>query len=232
MSQPFLDTYSKLLVDTCHKRGALAMGGMSAFLPAKTPEEDEINRAKVRDDKTREANNGHDGAWVAHPALAEGVTQIFSDAFPPGGINQISVRHPDLPSDLTQDLLQVPEGERTEDGLLENIRVAILYFEAWLSGKGAVAIDGLMEDAATAEISRTLIWQWYKNKVTLDNGKVLSREYLEQLFEQAVAQVQTEVGAARWDDGRFSEAADLLKKMTLAETLLDFFTLQAYLILE
>lgn len=172
MDKPFLDAYSRLLVKTCHKRGALAMGGMSAFLPAKTPDEDAANKEKVRIDKQREADNGHDGSWVAHPALSATVNTVYSNAFKGDETNQLNVTRNDDADDINAgDLLAAPKGPFTNAGLRNNIRVALQYIEAWLGGLGAVAIYGLMEDAATAEISRASIWQWIKTAPFLITAK-------------------------------------------------------------
>jgi malate synthase len=228
MAQPFLDAYSRLLIRTCHRRGALAMGGMSAFLPAKTPAEDAANKEKVRADKAREAANGHDGSWIAHPALAEVVNTVYSAAFKPGRTNQLDVMRDEDAPITAADLLEPSKGPFTEEGLRANIRVALQYIEAWLRGQGAVAIYGLMEDAATAEISRASIWQWIKNGATLANGARAS----EALFLKALAEesdvVRREIGEARFASGRFGEATALLKGLCLEETFAEFLTLGAY----
>jgi len=228
MAKPFLDAYSRLLVRTCHRRGALAMGGMSAFLPAKTAEQDAINKEKVRVDKQREADNGHDGSWIAHPALAGVVNEVYSKAFRPGRTNQIDVsRKEDAPIGA-DDLLAPPEGPYTEEGLRTNIRVALQYIEAWLGGLGAVAIYGLMEDAATAEISRASIWQWIRNGAVLHGGETMTAG----LFRRALAEeqlvVRRELGDERWSQGRFAEAAALLEKLCLETEFAEFLTLGAY----
>lgn len=232
MDKPFLDAYSRLLIRTCHRRGALAMGGMSAFLPARTAEQDAINKEKVRLDKQREADNGHDGSWVAHPALAGVVNEVYSKAFKPGKTNQLEVtRDHDGPVSAA-DLLRPCEGPFTEEGLRNNIRVALQYIEAWLGGSGAVAIYGLMEDAATAEISRASIWQWIRNGAALTNGRKMTPE----LFTKALAEerdvVRAELGEARWTSGRFEEASALLEKLCLEDDFAEFLTLGAYAKLE
>ncbi len=228
MAKPFLDAYSRLLIRTCHRRGALAMGGMSAFLPAKTPAEDAVNKEKVRADKQREADNGHDGSWIAHPALAGVVNEVYSKAFKPGKTNQLDVSRGNDAPVTAADLLAAPEGPYTEEGLRTNIRVALQYVEAWLGGLGAVAIYGLMEDAATAEISRASIWQWIRNGARLQNGKTMSAD----LFRTALAEeqrvVRRELGEERWANGRFGEAAALLEKLCLEEEFAEFLTLGAY----
>ena len=202
MDKPFLDAYSRLLIKTCHRRGALAMGGMSAFLPAKTPDEDAANKEKVRQDKQREADNGHDGSWIAHPALSDVVNDVYSGAFKPGATNQLDVdRAGDAPI-TAADLIEAPEGPFTDGGLRNNIRVALQYIEAWLGGLGAVAIYGLMEDAATAEISRASIWQWIKNGATLDNGETMTADYFRKVMAEEIEVVKSEVGEDRWARGR------------------------------
>ncbi len=228
MDKPFLDAYSRLLIRTCHRRGALAMGGMSAFLPAKTPAEDAANKEKVRIDKAREASNGHDGSWIAHPALADVVNQVYSAAFKPGMTNQLAVTRGNDAPVTAADLLAPCDGPFTEEGLRRNIRVAVQYIEAWLGGLGAVAIYGLMEDAATAEISRASIWQWIRNGARLDDGAVMSAGLFKTALTQELAVVRQEVGEARWREGRFTEAAQLLEILCLEENFAEFLTLGAY----
>ncbi|VAV90824.1 Malate synthase, partial [hydrothermal vent metagenome] len=228
MDKPFLDAYSRLLIKTCHRRGALAMGGMSAFLPAKTPDEDAANKEKVRQDKQREADNGHDGSWIAHPALSDVVNKVYSDAFKPGKTNQLDViREGDAPV-TAADLVETPQGPFTDAGLRSNIRIALQYIEAWLGGLGAVAIYGLMEDAATAEISRASIWQWIKNGAQLDNGETMTADYYRKVKAQEMDVVKAELGEARWNKGRFTDAADLLDKLCLSDGFDTFLTLEAY----
>jgi malate synthase len=186
----------------------------------------------VRADKTREATNGHDGSWIAHPALAGVVNEIYSAAFAPGKTNQLDVaRRNDAPIEA-RDLLAAPDGLFTEQGFRANIRVALQYIEAWLGGLGAVAIYGLMEDAATAEISRASIWQWIQNGVRLDTGAVASAELFRVALAEESAVVRAEVGDARWTVGRFDEAADLLEKLCLKPDFAEFLTLSAYARLE
>ena len=228
MDKPFLDAYSKLLVKTCHRRGALAMGGMSAFLPAKTPEEDAANKEKVRIDKQREADNGHDGSWVAHPALADVVNKVYSGAFAGDATNQLSVSRDNDGAITAAHLLAAPEGPFTEEGLRNNIRVALQYIEAWLGGLGAVAIYGLMEDAATAEISRASIWQWIKNGAVLDNGETMTADYFRKVAAEEQEVVKQEVGEDRWAAGHFEKAADLLDTLCVSKDFDTFLTLGAY----
>ena len=228
MDKPFLDAYSRLLVRTCHRRGALAMGGMSAFLPAKTPDEDAANKEKVRADKQREADNGHDGSWVAHPALAEVVNKVYSTAFRSGKTNQLEVSRDNDGAITAANLLETPQGPFTEEGLRNNIRVAVQYIEAWLGGLGAVAIYGLMEDAATAEISRASIWQWIKNGAVLSSGQKMTADYFRSVMVQELDVVKSELGEARWSSGRFTEAAALLEPLCVSDKFETFLTLEAY----
>lgn len=228
MDKPFLDAYSRLLVKTCHRRGALAMGGMSAFLPAKTPDEDAANKEKVRIDKQREADNGHDGSWVAHPALAKVVNTVYSNAFEKGATNQLDVsRETDAPI-TAADLIETPDGSFTEEGLRSNIRIAVQYIEAWLGGLGAVAIYGLMEDAATAEISRASIWQWIKNGAVLSNGQKMTADYFHNVMAEELQVVRSEVGDEVWSAGHYDEAAKLLEPLCVSPEFDTFLTLSAY----
>ena len=228
MDKPFLDAYSRLLINTCHRRNALAMGGMSAFLPAKTPNEDAANKEKVRIDKQREADNGHDGSWVAHPALAEVVNKVYSNAFRPGKTNQIEISRDNDGPILAEHLLETPVGPFTDEGLRNNIRVALQYIEAWLGGLGAVAIYGLMEDAATAEISRASIWQWIKHGATLSNGQQMTADYFRQVTAEEIEIVKAEIGVERWQSGQFNKALKLLDTLCVSENFDTFLTLDAY----
>lgn len=228
MDKPFLSAYSRLLIKTCHKRGALAMGGMAAFIPAKDAAVNEQVFAKVKADKEREANNGHDGTWVAHPGLADTAMAVFNATIAAGAKNQIGVlREQDAPITAT-DLLAPCEGERTEAGMRTNIRVALQYLEAWINGNGCVPIYGLMEDAATAEISRTSIWQWIRHGKSLSNGKVVTKALFRQMLAEELEVVKAEVGTTRWQAGRFAEAGELMEEITCADTLIDFLTLPGY----
>ena len=228
MDKHFLDAYSRLLIRTCHRRGALAMGGMSAFLPAKTPEQDAINKEKVRADKQREADNGHDGSWIAHPALAEVVNNVYSSAFKPGKTNQLEITRDNDGEITAKDLIEPCKGPFTEEGLRANIRVAVQYIEAWLGGLGAVAIYGLMEDAATAEISRASIWQWIRNGAVLENGRKMTPDLFKNALSEELDVVKGELGEARWESGRFDEAAALLEDLCLQPDFAEFLTLGAY----
>jgi malate synthase len=231
MHQHFLNCYSKLLVKTCHKRGAFAMGGMAAFIPAKDPEANQAVLDKVLADKQFEANNGHDGTWVAHPGLAHVAMKVFDKTFG-SRRNQLDVLRTEDPSITANDLLQPCDGSRTEQGMRLNIRVALQYIEAWISGNGCVPIYGLMEDAATAEISRTSIWQWIRHQKTLDNGEVVTKALFRDYLKQEAQQVQREVGEKRWSQGRFEQAITLLEQITTSDELVDFLTLAGYEMLD
>ncbi len=227
MDKPFLNAYSRLLIRTCHKRGAFAMGGMAAFIPAKDPQENQKVLDKIQNDKALEANNGHDGTWVAHPGLANTAMEVFGSVLGQRS-NQLDVsREEDAPI-TAKDLLEPCEGERTEQGMRHNIRVALQYIEAWISGNGCVPIYGLMEDAATAEISRASIWQWIQHGKALDNGQVVTNELFEQYLAEEINVVKAEVGEERYNLGRFEEAAELMARLTTSKELTNFLTVPGY----
>jgi malate synthase len=216
MDKAFLAAYSLRLVATCHRRGAHAMGGMSAFIPVKG--DDEANRAaldRVRQDKLREVANGHDGTWVAHPALVPIAMEAF-EAMP--GPNQLSKIPDHIPG--RDEMLELHKGPRTEGGARENIRVGVQYLAAWLGGKGAVPLYNLMEDAATAEISRAQLWQWLHFDARLDDGRIFDRGLFDQLFDE-------EAGLLR-DVPNISEAAELFHEMIVSDAFVEFLTLPAY----
>ncbi|MCA2017834.1 malate synthase A [Vibrio tritonius] len=227
MDKSFLNAYSRLLIYTCHRRGAFAMGGMAAFIPAKDPQENAEVLEKIQRDKRLEADNGHDGTWVAHPGLADTAMAVFDEVLA-GRKNQLDVsRMADAPI-TANELLEPCDGERTEQGMRHNIRVALQYIEAWISGNGCVPIYGLMEDAATAEISRASIWQWIQQGKTLDNGKVVSKDLFREYLKQEIDVVKTEVGDKRFTQGRFAEAADLMERITTSDELPNFLTIPGY----
>ncbi|QYK02463.1 malate synthase A [Shewanella psychrotolerans] len=231
MDKPFLSAYSRLLIKTCHKRGALAMGGMAAFIPAKDAEQNEAVLTKVRGDKELEARNGHDGTWVAHPGLADTAMGIFNEYIGEDHVNQLHItRDVDAPI-LASDLLMPCEGERTEAGMRLNIRIALQYIEAWINGNGCVPIYGLMEDAATAEISRTSIWQWIQHEQKLSNGKLVTKALFKEMLVEELANVKLEVGPDRFTRGSYTQAAVLLEEITTSDELVDFLTLPGYEIL-
>ncbi len=216
MGEAFLAAYSLRLIATCHRRGAFAMGGMSAFIPVKGNEA--ANQAamdKVRADKLREVGNGHDGTWVAHPALVPVAMEAFEAM---SGPNQLSTMPEHVPG--RDEMLQLHQGPRTEGGARENIRVGVQYVAAWLGGKGAVPLYNLMEDAATAEICRTQLWQWLKFEAPLKDGRAFTLDLFEQWFEEEVG-LLAEVP-------NIAEAARLMHNMIVADDLVEFLTLPAY----
>ncbi|MGL4919977.1 MAG: malate synthase, partial [Plesiomonas shigelloides] len=227
MDKPFLSAYSRLLIHTCHRRGAFAMGGMAAFIPSKDPARNEWVLNKVRADKELEAGNGHDGTWVAHPGLADVAMAVF-DRVLDGRANQLDVRREHDEPVTAADLLQPCEGERTEEGMRANIRVAVQYIEAWISGNGCVPIYGLMEDAATAEISRTSIWQWIRHQKRLSNGKLVTKALFSAMLREELATLRDELGAEKYDTGRYEEAAALMEQITVSDELVNFLTLPGY----
>ena len=226
MGKAFLGAYAQLLVKTCHKRGAFAMGGMAAQIPIKNnPAANEAAFAKVRADKEREAGDGCDGTWVAHPDLVPVAMDVFDRMMP--SQNQINRQRDDV-TVTRDDLLAVHEGTRTVQGLRDNIRVGVQYIEAWLRGRGAVPIYHLMEDAATAEISRAQIWQFVKYGVALDGGVKASPSLFEKCLSEEMERVKNEVGPDAYASGRFPEAIDLFSRLSLAPEFEDFLTIPAY----
>jgi malate synthase len=226
MGEAFLGAYAALLVRTCHRRGAFAMGGMAAQIPIKNdPAANEAAFAKVRADKEREVRDGYDGTWVAHPDLVPVAKEVFDRMMPQA--NQVSrVRlHVNV---LRDDLLKIHEGSKTEAGFRLNIRVGVQYIEAWLGGRGAVPIYNLMEDAATAEISRAQIWQWIKYGAELAGGEKATREFFERALREEMQVVKREVGAARYARGHFPAAVKLFRDLSLADEFVPFLTIPAY----
>jgi malate synthase len=228
MTTPFMRAYSLACIKTCHKRGTFAMGGMAAQIPIKNdPEANERAMTKVRADKKREAEDGHDGTWVAHPALVAIAMEEF-DKVLGDKPNQIDKQRDDVT--LSQaDLLAVPSGAITEHGIRENIKVGVQYLEAWLSGVGCVPLYNLMEDAATAEISRTQLWQWVHNKkAVLDDGRPVTLELVRAIAKEEMDAIKAEVGEARYASGKYEAAARLFDEFTANEELAEFLTLAAY----
>jgi len=225
MGKAFLRAYSLLLIKTCHRRGAFAMGGMAAQIPnRRDPQANEAALGRVRADKEREASDGHDGTWVAHPDLVPVAREVFDRLMPQA--NQLTRMREDV--NISQsDLLEVHQGTKTEGGLRENIRVGVQYIEAWLRGKGAVPLYNLMEDAATAEISRAQVWQWIHYGITLEGGTVATPELLNRLITEEMQRVRAEVGAEAYDAGRFKEAVKLFSDLSLADDFEDFLTVPA-----
>ncbi len=225
MSKAFLKAYAELLIQTCHRHGAFAMGGMAAFIPnRRDPEVTEKALAAVREDKLREVQYGHDGTWVAHPDLVPTALEVFNQHMPRK--NQLDKLREDV-SVGEKELLQPHEGTRSEEGLRVNIRVGVQYIEAWLRGNGAVPLYNMMEDAATAEISRTQIWQWLRYGATLADGRRVTAELVETALEDEMAKLKTALGDA-YTKGRFDEAIALFKQLVLSDKLEAFLTLPAY----
>ena len=216
MDKAFLAAYSLRLIDTCHRRGAFAMGGMSAFIPVKGDEE--ANRAamdKVRADKLREVTNGHDGTWVAHPgAGADRDGSLRGDEGPEPAVEEAGA----CPG--RDEMLELHQGPRTEQGARENIRVGVQYLAAWLGGKGAVPLYNLMEDAATAEISRAQLWQWLHFEAPLDDGRIFTRELFDALYEEEIGLLQ--------EVPNIADASELFREMVVSDDFTEFLTLPAY----
>jgi malate synthase len=221
MGEAFLRSYSELLIRTCHRRGAFAMGGMAAQIPVKgDADANDAAFSKVRADKEREASWGHDGTWVAHPDLVPVAVGVFDGLMP--GANQLDKLRDDVRIGRDE-LLTMHQGPRTEAGLRENIRVGVQYIEAWLAGRGAVPLYNLMEDAATAEISRTQVWQWLFHSAALDDGRAVTRELFEAVFADEMANLPAPAHPAERE-----RAAALFREMSLAEDCPEFLTLLAY----
>ncbi|HLJ69911.1 MAG TPA: malate synthase A [Roseiarcus sp.] len=230
MGEAFLAAYSLLLIKTCHRRGAFAMGGMAAQIPVKgDAAANEVAFAKVRADKEREATNGHDGTWVAHPDLVPVAAEVFDRVMPQP--NQIDRLREDV-TVSREDMLRVHEGQRTEAGLRENIRVGVQYIEAWLRGRGAVPLYNLMEDAATAEISRAQIWQWLRLGATLDDGRQVTPELFRATLADEMNKLRNAFTPAVFESGRFAEAIKLFSDMSLATEFEEFLTLPAYKLID
>lgn len=227
MDTPFLNAYSRLLIKTCHRRGAFAMGGMAAFIPAKDPRENQKVLEKILNDKLLEATNGHDGTWVAHPGLADTAMAVFDQVLGPRS-NQLDVSRGNDRPIKAEELLAPCSGQRTEQGMRHNIRVALQYIEAWISGNGCVPIYGLMEDAATAEISRASIWQWIQHKKSLDNGELVTKALFGRYLDEEIEVVRSEVGEQRFNQGCFAQAAQLMRELTTSDQLCDFLTVPGY----
>jgi len=225
MTQHFLRSYTQLLIKTCHRRGIHAMGGMAAQIPIKdNPAANGLALERVRADKLREVTDGHDGTWVAHPGLVPIAKAIFDANMQ--GPNQLGRLRDDV-NVSAEDLLETPTGTRTVEGLRHNIRVGVQYVEAWLRGVGCVPLYNLMEDAATAEISRAQVWQWLFHGVELDR-RPLTREWFLATLDEEMQKIRTEIGAERFTAGRFPEAKELFAGLCVAPQFEEFLTLPAY----
>ncbi len=224
MATHFMRSYSKLAIKTCHRRNVSAMGGMSAFIPIKSdPVANEKALAQVRTDKEREAGDGHDGTWVAHPGLVPIAMEIFNRIMPQP--NQIDKQLPDYTT-TAADLLQIPPGEITEAGLKQNVAVGLGYVEAWLRGIGCVPLFNLMEDAATAEISRAQLWQWVHHSAKLTDGRTVDIALVESAIDAELAKVKPTVDAVRYE--AYDHAATLMRDLIRAPKFVDFLTVPAY----
>ena len=226
MDRHFLNSYVKLLIYTCHKRGAHAMGGMAAQIPIKNnldANDKAMNKVKV--DKEREANAGHDGTWIAHPGLSSIALDAFNKVMTAKNqINSIN-KNPDISQ---KDLLKVPSGIISEKGVRENVKIGIQYVEAWLRGSGCVPLYNLMEDAATAEISRAQLWQWIKNNVTMEDGKVLTNDLCVTIVNEELENIKKEIGEDIFIQGKFNLATELFTEMISQDEFDEFLTLPAY----
>lgn len=232
MTVPFLRDYTQLLIQTCHRRGAFAMGGMAAQIPIKGDEQANAQALdKVRADKLREAEAGHDGTWVAHPGLIPLAMEIFDQQLA-GQANQLHRLREDVAVSAA-DLVACPAGSITEAGVRGNISVAIQYLAAWLSGNGCVPINHLMEDAATAEIARAQLWQWCRHAAgKLEDGRNIDTALVSAWIQQQLAAIEQQVGADAFAAGKYAEAAGLLDAINLSDPLVEFITLPAYAMLD
>ncbi|MDB6067496.1 MAG: malate synthase [Pedosphaera sp.] len=226
MTTHFMRSYSLNVIRSCHRRGAHAMGGMAAQIPIKNnPQANEEAMAKVLADKEREATDGHDGTWVAHPGLVPVALKAFDKHMPQA--NQISKLREDVEV-TAADLLAVPKGTITEAGVRGNMSVGIQYLEAWLGGLGCVPLYNLMEDAATAEISRSQVWQWLRYGATLADGRAVTEKFYDDMLAQELLRIEKEIGSARFRSGHFDEATRLFSEMSKSVEFVEFLTLAAY----
>jgi malate synthase len=229
MTVPFMRAYTELLVKTCHRRGAHAMGGMAAFIPSRRdPKVNEVALPKVREDKLRESGDGFDGTWVAHPDLVPIAMEVFEAALRDKP-NQVDRQRDDVQVSAANLLeIRVPGGQVTEAGLRTNINVGIQYTASWLRGIGAAAINNLMEDAATAEISRSQVWQWVHHGIRLAEGPQVTAALVRQLEREELDKISEAVGAQAYQDGRFEEAARIFEQVALSDEFTEFLTIPAY----
>ena len=225
MTQHFMRSYSQLVIQTCHRRDVHAMGGMAAQIPLKEPKANEVALDKVRADKLREVTDGHDGTWVAHPGLVPVAKEVFDAHMKTA--NQIDRKREDVKV-TAADLLTPAVGTRTEGGLRNNVNVGVQYIEAWLRGNGCVPLHNLMEDAATAEISRTQVWQWIHHRAVLEDGRPVTPELFKQILNEELAGIRQTLGEDKYKAGRFPEAIELFSKLSTSNDYAEFLTLPAY----
>jgi len=229
MTVPFMRAYTELLVKTCHRRGAFAMGGMAAFIPSRRdPKVNAVALPKVQEDKLRESRDGFDGTWVAHPDLVPVARDVFAE-FMGNRDNQLDRQRPDVSVDSRHLLdMRVPNGEITEAGVRSNISIAMQYIESWLRGTGAAAIFNLMEDAATAEISRSQVWQWVHHGATLDTGQRVTRDLVLKFTQEELERIRQGLSDEASRQNRFDEAQQLFEQVALSDPFTEFLTLPAY----
>jgi malate synthase len=227
MTVPFMRRYSLLTIKTCHKRGAHAIGGMAAQIPSSDdPEWTEFAFNKVREDKEREARDGHDGTWVAHPGMVGTAREVFDEVMPQA--NQIDKQRDDVDPTAEQ-LLEKPEGDITMDGFRNNISVGVQYLGAWLAGRGAVPVFGLMEDTATAEISRAQVWQWiHHEQGVLDDGTEVTKELFRQVLGEELDKIKDIVGEERYENDEYGKAAELFGRISTDDDFVEFLTYPGY----
>ena len=226
MTQPFMRAYTQLVIKTCHRRGVHAMGGMAAQIPRKDDEQANSKAlAKVREDKLREVRDGHDGTWVAHPGLVPLAREVFDEHMP--GKNQIENERADVEVSAA-DLIEPASGTRTEAGLRQNVNVGLLYLESWLQGVGCVPLYFLMEDAATAEISRTQVWHWVRHGASLDDGRKVTAGLVRTILDEEMARIRSDLGDERYEQGAFPAARELFERLCLEDEFTEFLTLPAY----
>jgi malate synthase len=228
MAVPFMRAYTELLVRSCHRRGAHAIGGMAAFIPSRRDPDVNVRAiTQVRADKEREGTAGFDGSWVAHPDLVPPVREVF-DAILGDDPNQLERTRDDVEVEAAQLLdVDVPGGEITEAGLINNVSVGVQYLASWLRGNGAAAVNNLMEDTATAEISRSQVWQWIHHSARLTDGREVTADLVREVLRSELETLRETFGADAYADGRFDEAAELFEQVALSDELAEFLTLAA-----
>ncbi|OQY98689.1 MAG: malate synthase A, partial [Planctomycetes bacterium UTPLA1] len=227
MTVPFMRDYSLHVIRTCHRRGAHAMGGMAAQIPIKNdPAANDSAISKVRADKEREATDGHDGTWVAHPGLVPVAMDVFDAKMPTP--NQVKRLREDVHVTAAQ-LLAVPKGDITEGGLRTNLNVGLQYIESWIGGNGCVPLYNLMEDAATAEISRTQVWQWIHHPTgVLNDGRRVTKELFREMLGEELTKIRSSLGETRYQGGHFKSAAEIFYDISTTDEFVEFLTLPAY----